>query len=743
MPHHLPSMIEDLALILGIAAAVTLIFKRLRQPAVLGYIVAGFLVGPHTDLLGGLIDSSNIKLWGELGVIFLLFALGLEFSFKKLLRVGGAAGVTAIFEISVMLALGFFIAYDFLGWDVMNSLFLGGIISISSTSIIVRTLEDVGLKNRKFVGLVMGVLVIEDLVAVLLMVLLSTVAVTRQFAGLDMLKSIAKMIFFISVWFTGGMVLLPGFFKRAQKLLSEETLLVIAVGLCLLMVVFANRMGLSAALGAFVTGSLLAETIEGERIHHLIRPVRDLFSAVFFISVGLLIDPHAISERGGVIALLTVVVILGKTLSVSLGSLMAGQSLKHSVQTGMTLAQIGEFSFIIATVGLSFGVISADLYPVAVAVSVVTAFTTPLMIRSSEKAFNRFEKILPAKWVVSLYNYERISFALSANRQWRAIFKSYLTKIFLNTAIVGAMFLLMRRVVCPWFLARGLDALVAKSVCAALLLLLSSPFLWAVAFGETQNEDLLNFLGAHDIRVPESILSAVRSLLAIALVDVMLAQFVGGAAAAAATFATLAVVGLFLFPSLDRLYHWFEKRFLTNFYDETSPQRQFQIRRALAPWDAHITEFEVPQEAPYVGRPLHELSVREHYGVTIAMIERGKLRILAPGRNEVLMPYDVVFVIGNDEQLIRFKTFLDHASDALVVEDEVFTLEKWEIPAGSPFARKNIRESGLREATRGLVVGVERLGHRILNPESSFMLEEGDLLWIVGDRDRILRLDSD
>jgi CPA2 family monovalent cation:H+ antiporter-2 len=263
-----------------------------------------------------------------------------------------------------------------------------------------------------------------------------------------------------------------------------------------------------------------------------------------------------------------------------------------------------------------------------------------------------------------------------------------------------------------------------------------------VAFGKTQNEDLLNFLGAHDIRVPECILTTLRALLAIALTDVMLAQFVGAAAAAALTFASLAIVGMFLYPYLDRLYHWFEERFLANFYDESSQQRQFQIRRALAPWDAHITEFEVPQETPYVGVSLHELSVREKYGVTIAMIERGRLRILAPGRNEVLMPYDGVFVIGNDEQLIKFKAFLDAGGESVVGDDEVFTLEKCEIPAGSSFAHKSIRESGLREMTRGLVVGVERNGRRILNPDGALVLEEGDLLWIVGDRDRILNLDS-
>lgn len=739
---HLPSMIEDLALILGIAAIVTLIFRKLKQPAVLGYLVAGFLVGPHTSLFGGLVAAENVKLWGDLGVIFLLFALGLEFSFKKLLRVGGSASITAFFEISMMLALGFLTGH-LMGWNTMDSLFLGGIISISSTSIIVRTLEELGLKNKKFVGLVMGVLVIEDLVAILLMVLLSTVALTRQFSGAEMLVSISKLGFFLAIWFTAGMFLLPSFFRRAQRLLSEESLLVMAVGLCLVMVVFANYVGFSSALGAFVTGSLLAETIEGERIHHLVRPVRDLFSAVFFISVGMLINPLAIAAHGSAVFVITLVVIFGKMISVGLGSLLAGQSLKHSVQTGMTLAQIGEFSFIIATVGLSFGVISEDLYPIAVAVSVTTAFTTPYLIQSGESFFSRMEKILPAKWVIHLYNYERISFALAADRQWRALLKSYVTKILLNAVLAAGLFLLIMRFGFPWSAQGQLGEEAAKPLCLALSLLLISPFLWAVAFGRTQNAELLNFLDAHNVVKRSRLFTGLRILLAAFLLGAMLVQFVSWIWAAVVTLGTIAAVGIFMYPFLDRMYHWFESRFLGNFNDEISPRQPFQIRRALAPWDAHITEFEVPQEAPYVGQPLHALGIREKYGVTIAMIERGRLRLLAPGRDEVLMPYDGVFVIGNDEQLMSFKFFIESASHSMggLDEDDIFTLEKCEISAESRFAHKNIRESGLREITRGLVVGIERRGKRILNPDSSTVLEAGDLLWIVGDRGRILSLE--
>ncbi|XGC79564.1 cation:proton antiporter [Bdellovibrio bacteriovorus] len=740
--HNLPAMITDLALILGTAGLVTLIFKKLNQPIVLGYLVAGFLVGPKTSIFPTVVGAESIHLWAEIGVIFLLFALGLEFSFKKLFRVGGSAGFTAVFEISFMIMVGY-ITGRFLGWSTMDSLFLGGILSISSTSIIIRTVEELGFKNMKFVGMVFGILVIEDLVAVLLMVLLTTVALTRDFVGSEMLGAIVKLAFFLSIWFVAGIFLLPSFLKRAQRLLTEETVLVVAVGLCLLMVVFASNVGFSSALGAFITGSILAETIEGERIHHLVAPIKNLFSAVFFISVGMLIDPHIIAVYWKEVLLLSSIVIVGKTLSVATGSVLSGQTLKSSVQSGMALSQIGEFSFIIATLGLNLKVISETIYPLAVAVSVVTAFTTPYMLKYSGKVYGFIERILPPRMVSTLDSYSVMSFALSANRDWREQIRAYVIKIILNSVVVVAIFLLMARVSLPFLLERQVEEGPAKFIALSATLFLSAPFLWALAFGRTKKFDQLV------LQQDKSNLSYVflvsRIMLAVGLLGAMVAQFVPLRWAVGITLWMVVVVGYILSHKLKTVYHWFENRFLSNLHDDVTKKKARPSSRALAPWDAHITEFEIPAEVPYVGIKLHELSIRERFGVTVALIERGRLKITAPGRNECLMPHDVIHVIGTDAQLLDFKKFIqmEMAEAAPHTNDELqsqYSLEQYQLTESSPFLNLSIRECGLREATRGLVVGIEREGQRILNPDSTVKLLKGDVLWIVGDREKILSL---
>lgn len=733
-------MISDLALILGTAGLVTLIFKKLNQPIVLGYLVAGFLVGPKTSIFPTVVSGDSINLWAEVGVIFLLFALGLEFSFKRLLRVGGTSSFTALLEVSLMIFFGY-LTGRLLGWTAMDSLFLGGILSISSTSIIIRTVEELGFKNLKFVGMVFGVLVIEDLVAVLLMVLLTTVALTRDFAGGEMLGAIVKLSFFLAIWFVAGIFLLPSFLKRTQKLLTEETVLVVAVGLCLLMVVFATTVGFSSALGAFIMGSILAETIEGERIHHLVAPIKNLFSAVFFISVGMLIDPHVIALYWREVLILSAVVIAGKTFSVTLGSVLAGQTFKSALQSGMALSQIGEFSFIIATLGLKLKVINEKMYPLAVAVSVVTAFTTPYMLRSSEKVYNFLEKILPAKFILALDNYSMISFSLSGNKEWREQVRAYILKVILNSVVIVAIFLLMARVFLPFLLERQVEEGPAKFMSLSATLVLSAPFLWVLAFGRTKQFEVLlveQGKGSHNY-----VFLVSRIMLSVGLVGAMVAQFVPLAWAIGITLWMAVVVGFVLSKRLRDIYEWFENRFLSNLHDDVQKIHARKSSRALAPWDAHITEFTIPPEAPYVGVPFHQLSIREKYGVTIALIERGRRRITAPGRNECLMPQDQVHVIGTDEQLLRFKTFIDVDGEVEGVGASApaeYSLEQYLLTEQSPYLQKSIRECGLRETTSGLVVGIEREGRRILNPDSSEVLQRGDVLWIVGDREKILSL---
>ena len=364
---HLPDLMKDLALILISAGIFTIIFKWLKQPLVLGYIVAGLLAGPYIDIFPSVIDTESINVWAEIGVVFLLFALGLEFSFKKLVNVGGTAAIAATTEVISMLVIGYCLGMA-LGWSTMDSIFLGGMLSMSSTTIIIKAFTDLGLRNQKFTGIVFGTLIVEDLVAILMMVLLSTIAATNNFTGEVMFESIIRVIFFLILWFVIGIYFLPAFFKKAKKLMNDETLLIISLGLCLGMVALSVKTGFSAALGAFIMGSILAETIEAEHIEHIIKPVKDLFGAIFFVSVGMLVDPAILVEYAWPVIIITLVTIIGKAIFSSLGVLLSGQALKTSIQSGFSLAQIGEFAFIIASLGVSLQVIGDHIYPIIVAV---------------------------------------------------------------------------------------------------------------------------------------------------------------------------------------------------------------------------------------------------------------------------------------------------------------------------------------------------------------------------------------
>ncbi|MGV3594808.1 MAG: cation:proton antiporter, partial [Sediminibacterium sp.] len=476
---HLPVLIKDLALILGAAGIITIFFKKLKQPVVLGYIIAGLLVGPNFKLFPTIGDVEGIKIWAEIGVVFLLFALGLEFSFKKLVKVGGSAAITGITELSFMMMLGYGMG-QVLGWSNMDSMFLGGIIAISSTTIIFRAFDELGLKTKQFSSLVIGVLVIEDLVAILLMVLLSTVAVSQQFEGTQMFLSIGKLLFFLCLWFLMGIFLLPTFFKKVSRFLNSETLLVLSLALCLGMVVLADQVGFSAALGAFIMGSILAETTQAHKIEHLITSVKDLFGAIFFVSVGMLIDPQILVDYAVPVLILTLSVILGKTIFVASGALLAGRPLKQAVQAGTSMSQIGEFSFIIATLGVSLNVTSSYLYPIAVGVSVITTFTTPYMIKLAEPLYQFLLKVLPEKWIRGLEKYSSSSQIIESESNWKRLLNFYIQIIILNGVIMIALSLLVAYFLEPFLQKSIADSLSAKIIAALIGLIVMAPFIWAL-----------------------------------------------------------------------------------------------------------------------------------------------------------------------------------------------------------------------------------------------------------------------
>ncbi|QEC53888.1 transporter (CPA2 family) [Anseongella ginsenosidimutans] len=751
---HLPDLIRDLALILVAGAITTIIFRKIKQPLVLGYIIAGFLVGPHFELIPTVVDNANIKTLADIGVIFLLFGLGLEFSFKKLLRVGGAASITAFVEIIFITTTGYF-AGQLMGWTTMDSLFLGGMLASSSTTIIIRAFDELGMKTKQFARIVFGVLVVEDIVVILLMVLLSTMAVSQQFEGSEMLFTVLKLLFFLAVWFISGIFLLPTLLKKARKLLDEETLLITAIGLCLGMVVLATQVGFSAELGAFIMGSIIAETTSAEKVEHLIKPVKDLFGAVFFVSVGMMIDPRAIAEYGLPVLVVTLLTLVGKLFSTTLGAMLSGQPLKQSMQVGMSMAQIGEFAFIVATLGLSLGVISDFLFPVAVGASAITTFTTPYLIKLSGPFHDSLVKVLPEKWVNALNAYSSNTQKIQAESDWKIVLKSYARIVATNGVIILALMLLSFNFLIP-FLARNFqDDMLRNTLGLVISLGIGAPFLWAlmarrpdnIAYKELWTNRKYN-------RGPLLIIEILRNALGILLIGFWVNRFFSTLVALLVAVPIIILVMVIFSQRIQTLYRRLEGSFLSNLNARERAaleneslasevlKRNSSLQPALDPWDAHIVDLEVGQQAAYAGETLRDLGWREKYGINVVYLKRGEKLIHAPGRDQKVLPFDHVGIIATDDQLQTFMPVFNatESSAGANITTEDIALQKIVIDEHTSLRGRTLRDSGIRENLNGLVVGIERDGNRILNPDSNMKFEWDDIVWVVGDRKLIQHL---
>ncbi len=746
---HLPKLIEDLALILIVAAFVVLIFRKIKQPLVLGYIIAGFLVSPNLNIFPSVIDGANIKTLAEIGVIFLLFSLGLEFSFKKLMNVGGSASITAFVEIIFITIVGYYTG-RWLGWSVMDSMFLGGMLASSSTTIIIRAFDELGVKTKNFARTVFGVLVVEDIVVILLMVLLSTIAVTKEFEGTQILFTVAKLLFFLILWFLLGIFLVPTLLKKIKPLIDEEILLILSIGLCLGMVLIAVKVGFSAELGAFVMGSIIAETTVAEKVEHTLKSVKDLFAAVFFVSVGMMINYEDMIIYAWPIFIVTMLTLFGKLFSSALGALISGQPLKQSIQVGMSMAQIGEFAFIVATLGLSLGVISDFLFPVAIGVSAITTFTTPYLIKLSEPFYNWLVKVVPPKYITRINQYSSNMQNIQAESTWKTILKNYGRIILINGIIILAGYLMFSRFIIP-MINEALDSNSIKNIIgSALPILFILPFLWAlmvkrpssVAYKELWTKTKYN-------RGPLLIIEIARIALGIAILGFFLDRF---ASTSVSFFITIPVAMIFIFifsKRINKFYDRIEKRFITNLNDRTENTKSAAITRlagnsevtnSLAAWDVHIVELEVKPLAEYLGKNLVDLQWRETYGINIGYIKRGAKLIHTPDRYQVLMPYDKVGIIATDDQFQIFKPIFD--SQEVVEEENSDHIKLGKILINHHSAKKGltIRESGIRDKTDGLVIAIRRGDERILNPESSEVLQLDDIVWVVGNRKKIEKL---
>nr|WP_315230645.1 cation:proton antiporter [uncultured Flavobacterium sp.] len=725
---HLEPLITDLGLILMTAGIAVLLFKKLKQPLVLGYLIAGFLAGNNFDFFPTIRDTKSVEVWAEIGIIFLLFSLGLEFSFKKLIKVGGTASITAITQISFMIFLAYFVG-QLLDWSKMDSLFLGVILSISSTTIILKSFDELGIKVQRFVGNVIGALIVQDIIAILLMVLLSTIAVSENFSGGELIQSILKLVFFLVLWFLSGIFIIPTVLKKAKHLLTDEMLLIISIALCLLMVILAANVGFSPALGAFIMGSIIAETTQAEHIEHLVKPVKDLFGAVFFVSVGMLIDPHTLVEHAIPVLILSLVTIFGQSISSTIGCLLSGQPLKESVQTGMSLSQIGEFSFIIATLGITLQVTSSFLYPIVVAVSAMTTFSTPYMIKFSGPFSDFLSRKLPRKWLKRIERYSASTQAIKTVNNWKTVINAYLTQVVIHSIIIVAVILLSSRFILPLVKEYPFGAAIG----ALITLFFLAPFLWALSLRRVAVAEVSILLEERKSRGPMAMLFLFRILIAIVYIGLLLNIFFSPKTALVAF--VVAIILYFLFQKrLNHQYHKIENHFLSNLNDREISKAK-RSRSDLSPWDGHMAVFDIAAESNIAGETLKKLQLREQLGINIASIKRGEITIHIPDANERIFPGDEVFVIGNDAQVQEFKKYLDqHEIEATPeIREPDIVLRQIELK-NHAFIGKSIKESKLREKTKGLVVGIEKRGQRFMNPESNILLEKDDILWIVGDK---------
>ncbi|KYG61172.1 cation:proton antiporter [Bdellovibrio bacteriovorus] len=735
---HLPHLITDLGFILIIAALATLLFKKLGQPLVLGYLIAGFLVSPHVPFFPTVTDNESIKVWSEIGVIFLLFSLGLEFSFKKLFKVGGSAGFTAAFEVIFMMGLGYLFGRMF-GWNSIDSLFFGAILSMSSTTIIVRAFQEMGIKGKKFVELVFGILVVEDIIAILLLVLLTAIAGSGEFSTAELALDGLRLFFFIALWFIVGIFLIPIFLRRIRRLLEDETTLLVAIGLCFLMVMIAAYVGFSPALGAFVMGSLLAETPEGHNMEKVLQPVKNLFAAIFFVSVGMMIDPKILWERWDLVLAVTLLTVIGKFISTFLGAILSGQTRKVSFQSGMSLAQIGEFSFIIASLGVTMKVTSDFLYPLAIATSAVTTFTTPYLIKFSGPVHTWVEARLPEGIKVILDRYQQ-----SFNQEGRVnvgglIFRTYGLKVLMNTVMVVAILLASKTFLTGEVQSYLQESPWASSVSLFLCLLVCGPFLWGIVLGGPSLGSERDVEELQKLRGLQAGIFAGRLILALILVAAILSQFVTVKMASGVMVAVLIIAAGLAQLWVKKLYQGIEKNFLKNLTEkERKSLVSAEVAKNFLPWEATLGSYEIFPESSIVGQSLRKLSFKEKYGVTVAAVFRGTHRKFAPDGEFIIYPFDRLICFGSEEELQNFHKTLEMEralkTQPTQTDQQDYKLSSFSVTEDSPLKGKSIRESGLREKMHGMVVGIERGSERILGPRASFTILENDLLWVVSDR---------
>jgi len=756
---HMPAFIADLALLLMVAGVTTLLCKRINQPVVIGYIVAGVLIGPVIDFLPSITDTSNITIWADIGVIFLMFSLGLEFSLHKLAKVGSTAITAAAIALIGMLSVGILIG-GALGWSMMNRIFLGGMLAMSSTTIIIKTFDDMHLRGKKWTESVFAVLVIEDVVAVFMMIILSTISVSQNISGGELVMSIAKLLFYLALWLILGIFLLPTFLKKVKNLMNDETLLVVSLGICFGMVWLADALGFSTALGAFLAGSILAGTIHAERVEHLVKPCKDLFGAVFFVSVGIMINPAMLIEYIGPILLITVAVMVGRVLIITLGMLAAGQKLSDSLHSAMSLAQIGEFSFIIANLGVTLGVTGDFLYPIIVAVSVITTLTTPYFIKAADKGVALANKILPESLLNAIERYSESKSHAKADKEhlWRNYLKSYFSTFLIYGVLILGIIELGISLLLPW-LGEIIAPNFARIVSIVAIVLFVAPFLPPMLYFRNRYFTSL-WLEKFANRLPLMALLVLRTAATVILL-VMPVLRLYNLPVIPVVLITL-VLAYFISRSdwIMGQYLQIQARFMTNFNERHLHEMENAKAAPSHAWldeQLSVQEFICDEESKALNISLYDLGWGKNMHVTVLKIIRGGRNINIPDGSAVLQAGDVFFVMADSRQLENFAKVAELRKWAKPAENSLCTLREFIAERQGEndqifcmavnldkslhnLIGKSIKDSGIKEMWNCMLVGLERDYYPIIYPNPNMLLKEKDLLWLLGGQSMASRL---
>ncbi len=748
-----PSLIQDLALILVTAGIVTIIFKKLKQPLVLGYIMAGFLVSPNLPLTMSVVDNENIETWASIGVIFLLFTLGLDFSFKKILKMGIAPIIAALSIVFCMMMLGLCVAKSF-GWSEMNGVFLAGMLAMSSTTIIYKAFDDLGLKQQQFTSLVMSVLILEDILAIVMLVMLGTIGKGDGSQHSQLFSAILSIGFFLILWFVIGLFLVPTFLRKTRKLINDEVLLIVSLGLCCMMAVFASLVGFSGAFGAFVMGSILAETVEAKKIEKVVKPVKDLFGAIFFVSVGMLVDASIIAEQWLAIIVLTITIIFGQGIFGTLGYLASGQTLKSAMRCGFSMAQIGEFSFIIASLGLSLGMISDFMYPVVVTVSVITTFLTPYMIRGAVPAYNFVESVLPKTMLRQMDRMASNASASNEDSESKTYWKPFLTQVFLNTLIysclVAAILAISMSFIVPYFLGLVPEHHAQWINCLLLVvtLLLMAPFLRAMIMKKNKSMEFKHlWLKSRRNRAPLIFTILVRIAIALGFIYAAISTLLDLPFLVEVAMSLVVTYIIYISDFLKYASIRIERLFIQNLRSKDYAERASGKKRPLFEGhlldrDIHISLVEVPHDSMWAGKTLKELNLGNRFKVHVSSIIRGYQKINIPSGDDIIFPLDQLNVIGTDDQLRSFNDALQNEvyPEPLDYEGREMQLRRFIIREGSPFIDKSLITTGLRDIYNCMLVGMEMGTDNLAKVNPKYSFKKGDILWIVGEENDIKQL---